>query len=189
MLRHTAVIFAGGRSSRMNQDKALLPFGKHTTLAEYQYRRLLPWFASVYLSTKEDKFPFAAPLIYDTHPIHSPLVALQSVLTHVACEAVFVLSVDMPGVDRTIIDRLYAQFVTQKPLACVARSKQGCEPLCGIYHRKALPEINAMIQNDDHRLRTLLRQLKATEVECQRSGIFVNLNTPDDYRPYAPSDK
>jgi len=36
----TAIIFAGGKSSRMGRDKALLPFGGYDTLTEYQYRRL-----------------------------------------------------------------------------------------------------------------------------------------------------
>lgn len=34
------VIFAGGKSSRMGEDKALLPFGNFKTLTQYQLTRL-----------------------------------------------------------------------------------------------------------------------------------------------------
>jgi len=54
----TAIIFAGGKSSRMGRDKALLPFGGYDTLTEYQYRRLSKIFNRVYISTKNDKFNF-----------------------------------------------------------------------------------------------------------------------------------
>jgi len=34
------VILCGGKSSRMGEDKALLPFGEYSTLVQYQYERL-----------------------------------------------------------------------------------------------------------------------------------------------------
>ncbi|HGZ69822.1 MAG TPA: molybdenum cofactor guanylyltransferase, partial [Nitratifractor sp.] len=74
-----AVILAGGKSSRMGSDKALLPFGGYPTLAEYQYRRLSILFENVYISTKEDKFDFEAPLILDKEKSSSPLLAAASI--------------------------------------------------------------------------------------------------------------
>ena len=55
-----AVILAGGKSSRMQQDKALLPFGEVNSLAEFQYRRLSKIFSKVYISSKYNKFDFNA---------------------------------------------------------------------------------------------------------------------------------
>jgi molybdopterin-guanine dinucleotide biosynthesis protein A len=43
------VIFAGGKSSRMGEDKSLLPFGTFSSLAEYQYNRLSNIFDIVYI--------------------------------------------------------------------------------------------------------------------------------------------
>ena len=54
----SAVIFAGGKSSRMGEDKSLLPFGTYTTLAEYQHAKLSKLFYKVYLSAKKNKFIF-----------------------------------------------------------------------------------------------------------------------------------
>ncbi len=43
----TAVIFAGGKSVRMGENKALLPFCNHSSLAGYQYSRLSKIFNQV----------------------------------------------------------------------------------------------------------------------------------------------
>ena len=60
------VIFAGGKSSRMGRDKALLPFGGEPTLAAYQFTRLSPLFPATYLSAKTaEKFSDAMPVIVD----------------------------------------------------------------------------------------------------------------------------
>jgi len=74
MIQHIpAIIFAGGKSSRMGRDKALLPFGGYQSLAQYQYNKLKTIFKDVYISTKKNKFDFEANLIYDTYQINSPL--------------------------------------------------------------------------------------------------------------------
>ncbi|MCF6173461.1 MAG: NTP transferase domain-containing protein [Campylobacteraceae bacterium] len=62
-----AVVLAGGKSSRMGRDKALLQFGWYDTLVEYQYRKLEAIFDKVYISSKEDKFDFDVDIIYDKY--------------------------------------------------------------------------------------------------------------------------
>ncbi len=177
-----AVIFAGGRSSRMGRDKALLPFGGYDTLTEYQYRRLLPLFERVWLSAKEDKFPFDAPLIPDRYPESSPLVALAAALEQAAHPWVFVLSVDMPQVDAALIDRLHATaHDNPQAQAVIARSSRGLEPLCGLYHRDLLPSVHAQLEEGEHRMQGLLRTHPTFEVPCEREAVFTNLNTPEEY--------
>lgn len=46
------VIIAGGKSSRMGSDKALLPFGGCATLTQFQLQRLKPFFQSLHVSAK-----------------------------------------------------------------------------------------------------------------------------------------
>ncbi len=53
------VVFAGGKSSRMGEDKSLLPFGGFSTFEQFQYNRLCNLFTQVYVSTKSaEKFNF-----------------------------------------------------------------------------------------------------------------------------------
>ena len=48
MLDIPCVIVAGGKSSRMGRDKALLPFGSFPTLTQYQLARLQNNFSSLH---------------------------------------------------------------------------------------------------------------------------------------------
>ncbi len=182
MRQGDAVVMAGGKSSRMGQDKALMAFGGYSTLAEYQYRKLEPLFARVWLSAKSDKFPFDAPLIRDRHAIASPLGALASILETIERDEVFLLSVDMPGIDAQLIARLRAAARSHPDAqAIVSRSPSGREPLCAIYRPSALEPITAMLHANNHRLNDLLDRLKVIDLVCKRQEIFLNLNTPDAY--------
>ena len=176
-----AVLFAGGRSSRMMRDKSLLPFGGYGTMGEYQYRRLKKYFAEVYISCKEDKFNFEAPLILDRYPQSSPLVGILSVFETIEDREFFVLSVDAPFVDRNIITTLYDSDPQAHCSAVTAESPQGIQPLCGIYRRSIIPNAKAFLARGDHRLTALLKASGSCSVRFEEESLFANLNYPEEY--------
>lgn len=173
-----AVILAGGKSSRMGKDKSLLPFGGFETLAEYQYTRLKRVFDEVYISTKEQKFNFQAPLIIDKEDTFSPLVALDSILKILKSE-IFVLGVDMPFVSDQTIYKLLNYYNPQKD-AIVAKNDK-IEPLCGIYTPNILKNIKELLSKDNHKLNYLLRISDTIVLDGFFEGEFINLNYPKDY--------
>jgi len=175
-----AIIFAGGKSSRMGRDKALLPFAGYTTLSEYQYRRLKHYFQHVYLSTKEEKFHFDAMLIFDRYDINSPLVGLVSLFETLNTEEVFILSVDAPFVNKVVIDRLI-ETKREHYDAVVAKTSQGLQPLCGIYKRTILPAAKMALKAKNHKLGALLQAVKSRTLLFEDEQLFTNLNHPGDY--------
>jgi len=177
----TAIIFAGGKSSRMGQDKALLPFGGFSTLAQYQYQRLSKLFDRVYISAKSNKFDFEVEVIEDCYKESSPLVALVSIFERLEVQEVFVLSVDAPFVDSFTIDRLYRDSLSSKDII-VALSPHGIEPLCAIYKRNILPKAKELIEKGTHRLQTLLSSVETQIIKFDSEDIFMNLNYIEDYR-------
>jgi len=185
---NSAVIFAGGKSSRMGQDKALLPFGNCQSMSEFQYIKLKKIFKQVYLSAKEEKFDFDAAVIKDLYTQSSPMVALASLFLQLEEEAFFVLSVDMPYIGKNEIEPLlhhYRHSVT-KPDIVIAQSPRGIEPLCGIYHRSILPHVKALLEEDNHRMRALLERVATETVLFEDSTDFTNLNTPQEYQAIHP---
>ena len=174
------VIIAGGKSSRMQRDKALLPFGKYSSLAEYQYTRLSKIFSKVYISSKEDKFDFNVKIIKDVNKVSSPLVALVSIFETLRCDEVFVLSVDAPFVERTVIEKLY-EARNKISDVIVAQSKNGLEPLCAIYRRSFLNKAKIALKNNQHRLQSLFNELEVKKVLIEEEKFFMNLNYPDEY--------
>jgi len=170
---------AGGKSSRMKQDKALLPFGKYNSLAEYQYRRLSSYFDKIYISTKSNKFDFDIDIIEDNYNNSSPLVALVSIFDSLKEEEVFILSVDVPFITTQTIEKLYKEAKEENHII-VAESNNGLEPLCGIYRRAILNTARKFLKEDNHRLQSLLNSVNTQKVKIN-SNEFTNLNHPFEY--------
>ena len=176
------VLFAGGKSSRMGEDKALLPFGGYTTLSEYQYRRLQKIFQKIYISTKNpDKFPFDADFIVDESDVFAPTAGFVSIYRQLEAERFFVLGVDMPFVDEHIISALIEadSDAVDATLAVVANEM---EALCGIYHRSLQSAFEKMLQEDKHKLRRLLEEADTQRVTFTDKIAFLNLNRPHEYQ-------
>ena len=159
----------------MGVDKALLPFGGFGSLAEYQYNRLSKIFDKVYISAKSNKFDFDVNIIADCYSDSSPLVGLVSIFETIDIDEVFVLSVDAPFVDWTIIKKLYTNSLPSKDVI-VASSLNGIEPLCGIYRRAILPKAKEFLDNNNHRLQALLKELDTQEIVFTQKDAFANLN-------------
>lgn len=177
----SAIIFAGGKSSRMGKDKALLPFGKYDTLAEFQHHRLGKVFQKVYISAKENKFDFDCVVIEDIYKENSPLVGIISVFEALDAEEIFVLSVDAPFVSEDTIEKLLEHDDSALD-AVVAQSPDGVHPLCGRYGRSILPLAYAQLKKENHRLRDLLELANTLYVQFDEDKPFTNLNRPQEYQ-------
>jgi molybdopterin-guanine dinucleotide biosynthesis protein A len=181
MRKKAAVIIAGGKSSRMKRDKALLPFGGFSTLSEYQYQRLSGYFDKIYLSAKDNKFHFLIEIIKDRYEVSSPLVAIASIFETLEVEELFVLSVDTPFVSLETIERLYQEAEVSIADVILATSPNGVEPLCAIYRRSSLPLAQEFLAKDKHRLQSFLDDLNCTTVMFENEKDFINLNHPQEY--------
>jgi len=180
MFNISAVIFAGGASRRMGQNKALLPFAEYDTLAQYQYERLKPLFKKVYISTKNPElFRFTKNFIIDFSEQFAPTVALLSSIEQLGEERFFVLSVDSPFVGASEIKKLLERDIEN---ATVARVGSSVHPLCGIYHASLKNELHKMINENRHKLQNLLRDKSATYVDFDDNLVFSNLNEPNEYK-------
>lgn len=177
----TAVIFAGGKSSRMGEDKALLPFANYPTLTQFQQDKLNTLFDKVYISAKENKFDFDCMVIQDNYTENSPLVGLISVFETLKAEEVFILSVDAPFVNKETIEKLLEHHESSFDVI-VAQSPSGVQPLCGLYKRSILPLAYMQLKKGNHRLGDLLRLANTLFVKFDEDAPFTNLNRPEEYQ-------
>ena len=183
-----AVIFAGGKSSRMGRDKALLPFGDASSMAAFQYDKLRSLFDTVYLSAKTDKFDFDAPLIIDRYPQSSPMVALASLFETLEVDAVLILSVDMLMIDDSDIEKMCEHYRKNQsnPDILIAQSPRGIEPLFGIYRSTILSSVQRLLAQDTHKMRALLECVKTEVLAFEKDENFANINTLKEYRAIHP---
>jgi molybdopterin-guanine dinucleotide biosynthesis protein A len=173
------IILSGGKSSRMGEDKSLLPFGEFNTLIEYQYQKLSQIFQDVYISTKIDKFDFEAKLILDDKDIYSPMVALKSILKQFKTK-VFIISVDTPFVKKETILKLIKQSSNFD--ITIAQDKNKTHNLCGIFEHKLIYDIDTLLKQDIHKINYLIQKNNANIIEFENEKQFLNINTKDDYQ-------
>ncbi len=91
-------ILAGGQSSRMGQDKALLN-RDHRDMFSYTLEQLENLnLSGVVLSrnAQQTQRISSMPLITDTHPELGPLGGIYSIVENIKCDAVLIVPVDMP---------------------------------------------------------------------------------------------
>ncbi len=175
------VIFAGGKSSRMGRDKALLPFKNHSSLAEFQYERMKRYFKEVYISCKsEEKFPFKASFLQDNSDIYSPLVAIDSIFGKLNRDF-FALSVDTPFFRIEEFERLLDVYKKFENADAVVAKTDNIHPLCSIYKRSIVPKVKEALKKEKHKLRAVLDNSNTVYVDFEDNSRFLNLNYPKDY--------
>ena len=175
------VIFAGGKSSRMGQDKSLLPFGGFDTLIEYQYTKLSQMFNRVYISAKENKFSFTCTIIEDKSKVFAPTSGFSALFTQLKDERVFVVSVDTPFIEKEHINTLLDED-SETFDATIAQTALAQHPLCGIYHRSLHVQFDAMLKEGKHKLGYLLKTSNTHWVMFEEERAFMNLNYFDEYQ-------
>ncbi|MDO8453426.1 MAG: molybdenum cofactor guanylyltransferase MobA [Sulfurimonas sp.] len=186
MIETPCVIFAGGKSSRMGEDKSLLPFGDFKTLTQFQLSRLSKIFKTVYISCKsKDKFTFDANFIEDVlaDSVFAPTAGFVAVFKELQDESFFALSVDAPFISEEIIVKLLEEDAKNMNVdATIATSSYGIEPMCGIYHRSLESGFVSMLETNNHKLGFLLKKANTIFVPFEDAQPFLNLNSPDDYK-------
>lgn len=177
----TCVILAGGKSSRMGCDKALLPFGGFPTLTHYQFDKFSKLFTNVFISSKFDKFEPKLPIIKDINEHDfSPMLALFSVLSNFDNESVFIISADMPFVTNECIRTLY-QYKSDFDMV-VAKDDEHTHSLCGFFHSSLAQKIDELYKKDEHKIGSLQNFCPFKVVNFKDSKQFFNVNYPDEYQ-------
>lgn len=175
------IILCGGKSSRMGEDKALLPFSNFNSLSQYQYTRLKPYFKNIYLSSKINKFDFLNDdkIICDKSEIYSPLIALNSIFEYLRNEEkIFIISVDTPLVKIESIKKLVDK--SKNFDICVAQTEK-IHNLCGVFSSNIKNEIENMLENNIHKIGFLLKNTNFTSIIFQNEEEFINLNNKFEY--------
>jgi len=153
-----AYVLAGGRSTRMGQDKALLPLAGKPLIerAVAKLRRLTPDVRI--LGSRAELAPFA-PLVPDLHPGCGPMAGMEAALTHSSHEWSLVVPVDMPFLPAALLRR-WTDAVLNQPVARISFFvvDQIPQPALCLLHREILPFISASLQQGSYKLAPVLEE-------------------------------
>ncbi len=182
-------ILAGGKSSRMGQDKARLRLGDETFVARVAHALGAITAHVSIVSARPDSAALSLPIVADLFPDCGALGGLHAALA--ACRAPWaaVVSCDLPFVTRALWRRLTTfrahEFAAVAPVQADGRA----QPLCALYAPAAcLVLVEQMLQAGELRPRRLLQQVRTRWVApaelvdlADAELLFMNINTPDDY--------
>lgn len=180
-----AVILAGGQSRRMGSCKALLPWN-----GEPLIRRIaeeLGAFETVWVSANDPTIAQAAglPCVGDRYTCAGPLAGLHAALCAAEKEYLLCIPCDLPNVSSGLF-RLLMENMDSGLQALVCRDGQGTlHPLCGIYHRSALPVLKNQLDQKQYKVRLFLNSLSFRILDTAgilQDSVFFNMNTPEDYQ-------
>ena len=178
----TCVILSGGKSSRMGEDKSLLPFSS-SSLIEFQYKRLKPYFKDIFISSKLDKFDFLddkTKLIIDKNQdIYSPILALQTTFETLDDEKVFIITVDTPFIKYETIKKLI-DYSNNFEIT-IAQTPFGTHNLCGVFSKLVLSTIEEMLEENIHKINFLIKNRNNNIISFSNEDEFLNINTKDEY--------
>jgi len=182
----SAFVLAGGKSTRMNADKAFVEFDGSTLLA-----RALKLAANASSETwivgPRQKFARFAQVVEDAFPNHGPLGGIHAALRVSNTDLNFLLAVDLPFVEVSFVQYLLSQAQASNAMATVPRAGGGWQPLCAVYRKPFADVAETALHQSANKIDPLFAKVDVRvveEMELTRAGfspeMFRNLNTPDD---------
>jgi molybdenum cofactor guanylyltransferase len=184
----TAFILAGGKSSRMGTDKALLNY-RGECLIRYPIRLFQQLSPDVRIIGDPSRYArFGLPVIADCVPSHGPLSGIYTGLKSSSTQYNLFLACDMPLMRPEFFELLFSKSANGD--AVVMRFEDGfIEPLCSIYSVACLPAIEANFAAGMFKISHFFSRVAVAYVgerEFQQQGlsreIFTNINTPEQFR-------
>lgn len=174
------VILAGGKSSRMGMQKALLPF-EEANLLSYGYKQMCKIFQNVFISCREDiAIGFEKVALIDKDEVFSPLVGIRNAFLALQTQKIFFLSVDTPFVKEKTITSLCK--IKGKYDLIYPKSRDRCHYLVGVWDRNVFEILNTALSLKQYKIGDLVDKISTYELECENEREFYNLNTPQDYQ-------
>jgi len=190
----TAFILAGGRSSRMGSDKALLSFGGQTLLERTLQTAAAVAERSVIVGPCE-RYAAFGEVIGDTYAGCGPLAGIHAALSATNTDLNLVLSVDMPLMTASFLSWLLQKAKATEELIVVPDALGGLQPLCAVYRRAVRDAAERALKSRDYKIGKLFLRVPTrylSEQEITANGfsitIFRNVNTREEFEELAVSE-
>jgi len=183
-MKSTGIILAGGKSSRMGEDKGLMLY-EGQPMVEYVLDALKYTVDDILIIANNQSYgQFGYPVYPDLIPDKGPVGGICTGLHYSETELNICLSCDVPMVTSEFLFWLIGEGSSHA--VTLPRCNGKIHQLMGIYHRSALPVFKKNLEEDKLKLRLVNEQAGCLIVDVEKSGlnfgerIFSNMNTKAD---------
>ena len=173
-------ILAGGSSSRMGEDKALIRIGNERIIDRIS--KELAGFSEIIVSAGQnrsyEKLGFIT--VCDENAGTGPMEGIRQVLKSAKEEYVFVCAADMPFIKKELVEHLSSYICSDFDCYVIA-DEDHIQPLCAIYKKSVLPVIEELISGKNYRLREIFSRVRTKYISLEHTVFdkktVRNLNT------------
>jgi len=186
----TALVLAGGLSSRMGQDKALIAIdGLPLLLRVCQVARqtadhlyvVTAWVERYRDLCAEANIPLISEVLPSGLP-QGPVCGFLQGLSQVQTDWVLLLACDLPNLRVEVLQEWRRLLAKAPPnvIALLPQSTGQWEPLCGFYRSQCRASLQAFVQTGGRSFQTWLNQQSVQPLPVHIPTMLLNCNTVSD---------
>ena len=179
----TAIILAGGKSTRMGSDKGLMKLN-NIAFVQHIIDAVKPLVnETIIISDNQKHDAFGLKRYNDIISNVGPLGGLYTGLHYSKTEVNLVISCDVPMINSELILELLKNYSSEYDVI-QTKSNEKTMPLVAIYNKACLPETEKWIKKGQLRVREFVasRKLKTITLNEKLEAQLFNINTPEQLK-------
>jgi len=179
-MKFTAIILAGGKSSRMGEDKGLMLFDDKPMI-HHIINVAKPLVDEIIIVSNNKEYEqFGYPVYEDLIKDKGPLAGIYTGLKYAKTAKNIVLSCDVPFVSEALIQLLLNNCETVDVV--IPEKENRTHQLIGVYDKSCVPTFKNELDKDQRKLKLAIEELTYKVVDANHidAQIFNNINSKDD---------
>lgn len=184
-----SIILAGGKSSRMGKDKALLEV-ENQPLISKTYSVVEPFSDDIYVVTPwinkyVDILPKSCKFIEEENPYQGALMAFYHSLKYIKSPWVLLLACDLPLLTTKELKLWINQLekILDNVIAFLPYHQEKWECLCGFYHISCAESLHQYLKNNQYKsFQKWLNQESVLAIKVEDKQVLFNCNNLEDYQ-------
>jgi molybdopterin-guanine dinucleotide biosynthesis protein A len=184
-MKMTCAILAGGKSTRMGQDKATIKIGERP-LIHIVYDKVKEAFDDIIIISRlHDTIEgINAPVLKDVVPFGNTMTGIVSAMLYSETPYTFVVACDMPLLSTETFKYMVNEATGEDII--IPKTRWGFEPLHAIYNRSCMAHLFRLIEQKRFKITEVLPFVSVKELEEQpcffrnNTSVFTNINTMKD---------
>jgi molybdopterin-guanine dinucleotide biosynthesis protein A len=188
----TAVILAGGKSTRMGENKELLSINNRR-LVDMQISKLRTLFDEVIVITNNPMYyeKSKCKTYKDVVKDKGPIGGIYSGLINSSSRYTYFLACDMPVINKEYINYMKKLIKKDYKKACITLLGQWIEPFNAFYSKDLIPEFKNYIEKGGLSVHKLVKNTNCLFIEEKKArefsskwDMFINFNTKEDLESF-----
>ena len=188
----TAIILAGGKSSRMMQEKGLV-YLHNKPLIGHMIDKVKTITNNIIIITSNPAYlQFGYPCIDDAMKDKGPLGGIYTGLVNSSTQKNLLLGCDMPFLSEKLLAELINNCADENVL--LTEHKGLAEPLCSVYDKQCATHIRSLLEQNQLKITDALEGLKTRVISFDKEewfsgNEFANINSEDELQKFENKNK